>query len=248
MPLYHLIFLILTLMIPENSGLFQMPDASDDIIFYQDFESENMFAALSSGNPAPIVKFGKIKFGKGLRGNALFCGKNGAKIRYLLDNNMDFSNQGSVVFWFCPLEWKNSSGQPRVLFFGTEDSRGFIGVQTEGPLNGAPLERELKIMLLYFKAISDAALSVKGPGQTGDNQWHMIAFAWDKDKIYLSLDGQPYSIKKLSAPLDNKLFPGKTFSIGSNGQYNYLMDEFIVYRRILTEIEISKIYNTTKRN
>lgn len=227
------------------SAQHKLPVASEDITFELNFngENSNMNADLAAGNPKLITHFGKLKFEKGLTGNALYCGKGGAKLRYHLKGNLDFSNPGSITMWIYPIDWEKAIGQPRVLFFGTESRKGFLGIQTaNSPKTISPLERKLLCMLIYFKAIHNTSLLIPGFGTNADNHWQMITFSWEKNRIFMSANGNHYSVKNLQGNLANELFPDNNFSVGSDAQANYLLDNFRIYRRKLTEEEINKIW------
>jgi hypothetical protein len=229
---------------------FMLPVASDDIIFELDFDSDGTTADISAGRPKLLAKVGELKFAEGLRGKALVCGEGGAKLMYRKNGNLDFSSPGTITFWVKPIEWGKAAEFSRVFFFGMEYSKGFLGIQiASGPKGVSPLERNLNFTLLYFKSIADTTLSIQGFGRGTEKRWHMIALEWDNHTIFLSVDGKPLSRKALQGTLSQKLFPGRHFSLGSNYHAKYLMDQFRIYNRRLSNEELKRIYETlyTKR-
>lgn len=229
----------------------QLPVASEDIIFEINFDNKDVTADISEGKSDVIVKLGKIRLEKSLWGNALYCGDGGAKLRYEIAHNIDFSKSGTVILWFCPLNWKKAKlTHPRIFFFGIENSKGFLGIQVaNGPRNLDILERKIRILLLYFKHIPSAQVNINSITSKGDNSWHMLAVTWGRDEIGLSLNGTLWALKKINGEFKKEYFKGCSFSLGSNVGANYLLDMFRIYKRRLTGQELKDIYyKKLKRN
>ena len=220
-----------------------IPVASDAITFEQNFDDKSTNPEMAVGKAKPIHIFGKIKFVKGIKGNALFCGENGSKIRYLLKDNIDFSKAGTVSFWFFTYNWQDGAGKHRTLFFATESSKGYIGAQiANGPKKKSPLERKIRLRILYSAEIPDCILSLPPLSVKANNKWHFMAFAWSANKIFMSLDGASFSSKTLPNKISTKALPSTHFSIGSNDSQNYFLDELKIYSRKLSDLELKKIW------
>lgn len=220
-----------------------LPVASDAITFEQNFDNQTLLPEMSGGNAKPILVFGKQSYAKGINGYSLRCGKDGAKIRYSAKNNIDFDKPGSVSLWFFADNWQKSAGMPRVLFFATENSKGYIGAETENdPKNIPILERKIRLRILYSQLISDSYLALSAIGSKADNMWHLLVFAWHGNSIYMSLDGTPFSSKGLTSKISTKALPSTDFSVGSESFQNYLLDEFRIYSRKLSDAEVKTIW------
>ncbi|MFA7230005.1 MAG: LamG-like jellyroll fold domain-containing protein [Victivallaceae bacterium] len=240
------LFMLFFIMAATEGSAFEeasLPVASDAITFEQNFDSKSALPEMATGNAAPLLIFGKQSYAKGLSGYALFCGKGGAKIRYSAQNNIDFDKPGAVSLWFFTDNWQKSTGMPRVLFFATECSKGYIGAETENdPKNIPLLERKIRLRILYSKLIPDGYLALSALGPKADNMWHLLVFAWHGNSIYMSLDGAPFSSKVLPSKISTKALPSTDFSIGTEAFQNYLLDEVRIYSRKLSNIEVKAIW------
>lgn len=220
-----------------------LPVASDYLTFEQNFDSYSTVPEMAAGTPRVVAVLGSVNFRKGLSGWALLCGNGGAKIRYFLKGNIDFGNPGTVAFWIFTDNWLEQFGEPRTLFFAIESRAGYIGFQTaDGPKKLSSLEREITLKILYSQVLPDSYFSIPPLGVDGDNKWHLLAFAWSKNKIFMSIDGKPFSAKELKTDITEKAFPSDHFSIGSESYLNYLLDEFRIYSKKLSDSEISEIW------
>jgi hypothetical protein len=160
-----------------------------------------------------------------------------------MPGNLDFDKPGSVSFWFYPEKWNSRENESRAFFFGTECSKGFLGIQVDNAPKGAyPLDRQFTLVLLYFPEIPSVILSIPPIGVTAADKWHLIVTAWTKNTIYMSMDGKLYVSKKLAGELRNELFPLKTFSLGTEMSHTYRLDEFRIYRKKLDEREIQDLW------
>lgn len=217
--------------------------ASDAITFEQNFDSQTLLPEMSGGNAKPILVFGKQSYAKGVKGYSLRCGKGGAKIRYSSSQNIDFDRPGSLSFWFFTDNWRKGIGEPRIVFFATECSKGYIGLETENdPKNISPLERKILLRILYSPVIADCCLALPAIGIKGDSMWHLLVFAWYGNSIYMSLDGVPFSSKVLANKISTKALPSTDFSVGVESFQNYLLDEFRIYSRKLSDAEVKTIW------
>lgn len=221
-----------------------LPIASENIVFEINFDSKDTGADISVGKPDVTATLGRVQLKKSPWGTALYCGANGAKLRYKIKGNVDFSGGGTVILWFKPLNWRQvSSKHPRVFFFGVESSKGFLGVQiSNGPKSRNILERKIRMLLLYFKAIPATIMNLNDITPAGDNRWQMLAITWSKNELGLSLNGAPFAIKKIAGELKQEYFTGRSFSLGSNVGANYLLDMFRIYNRRLADQELKDIY------
>lgn len=222
--------------------LLTWPPGGDALLFELDFDRSGVQAGISGGRRQPLQVFGTPEWRPGLRGQALLCGAGGAKLRFATAGNLDFDRPGSVSFWFCPLDW-DADYRYRTFFFGTESSQGYFGIQqANDPKHLKPYDRDLHLLILYSPVIRATTLALPPFRRAGLRQWHLVAAAWDGRRVFLSLDGAPFSSWELSAPVSRSALPSAHFSVGADSEWNYLLDEFRIYGRRLGDAEVQAIF------
>ena len=70
----------------------------------------------------------------------------------------------------------------------------------------------------------------------------MISFSWAPGQISVKFDQDTEKSYPVPFDLTEADFPAVSFSIGSNVHWEYYLDEFTVYRRRLSDAELSEIY------
>ena len=140
--------------------------------------------------------------------------------------------------------FKSRKSGPRVFFWGIESSKGYVGQQlANDPKTLCPCKRNLHTMFLYGKRIKNKTLFTKlSAGESGCEKWHMIAFSWAPGQLSVKFDQDTEKSYPVPFDLTEADFPDVTFSIGSNVHWEYYLDEFTVYRRRLSDAELSEIY------
>ena len=86
-----------------------------DVVFHISFDDETIEADITEGSEKPQSKFGKVAFADGISGKALRCGKDGAKVRYLRPDNLNFDRPGTIVFFYKGVDWKTFGKGSRKL-------------------------------------------------------------------------------------------------------------------------------------
>ena len=71
----------------------------------------------------------------------------------------------------------------------------------------------------------------------------MISFAWAGDKLYLKFDKEDLKQFEFPQQLKESDFPANDFTIGSASIWRYLMDEFMIYNRKLSDNELNSIFD-----
>ena len=226
----------------------EFPLFSEDLSFYQGFE-ESVEADLSLGRSTPVWKAGSVSFRDGLRGRALFCGRGGAKIRYRRKENLDFGRPGTIVFFYRGLNWEAEKNLPRLFFWAVESSRGYIGLQgANDPKHLCMCERGFQLMLLYGKRLPQKVYAVPPTGKQGCGSWHMLAFSWAGAQLFVKWDDRPSKVYTNALPLMDEDFPEDSFSIGADTLWNYLLDDFMIYRRRISEEELNRLYHANLKS
>ena len=222
-----------------------MPKFEEDVSFYISFDDETANADITLGCEKPISVFGnkKGKYGDGIRGRALLCGQHGSKIRFYRKDNLNFDNPGTLIFFYRGA-FKSLKSGPRVFFWGIESNQGYVGQQlANDPKKICPCKRDLHSMFLYGKRIKNKTLVTKlSGGEASCEKWHMLSFSWAPGQISVKYDNEPEKSYPVPFDLTEADFPAVSFSIGSNVHWEYYLDEFTVYRRRLSDAELSEIY------
>ena len=201
-------------------------------------------ADISRGKPAPVRTVGTAGFRNGLRGKALFCGKDGGALFFLKKDNIRFSRSGTILFFYKPLAWEKDKYKGGVSFLGFPSGSGALHLNIAyDPVSLPPGRRPLAVLFLHGKRIPSQlyllpAAKDKNTGET----WHLFAFSWEPGRLQTSRDGRPWKEFPVGFTLADEDFPSPVFCVGNNVNWNYLLDEFTVYDRVLSCGEIAAVY------
>ena len=225
------------------------PEFEDAVSFYASFDTATADADISEGREKPMAVLGKLNFAEGIRGKALCCGADGANIRYLRKDNFSFNRPGTLLFFFKGIDWKNSEGS-RILFSGIESGKGFFGMQIPGwPKHICPCSRELHVQFMYSQKVPNRTFTAKMPGGEAEcGKWHMIAFSWAPGQLRVNMDNMPGKTYQINFDLTDDAFPYECFSVGYHMQRKFLLDEYTVYNRRLSDGELAEIFNKYMKN
>lgn len=230
-------------------GQFARPTAAEALAFELDFDRETLEAGVAAGNHKPVMTFGRASFRDGVSGKALFCGADGAKVRFRTAGNLDFDRSGSITFWFRPVDWNTAAHARRTMFFGTESNSGYFGIQiANDPKTKKPYDRDIHALIMFSKFLRDQTMARPPFIAAGDEDWHLLSLAWSGNRIFISRDGEPYAEQQVSGPVSKKAFPSEHFSVGADSEWNYLLDEFRIYSRKLTDREVNQVYQEHKKS
>jgi hypothetical protein len=220
------------------------PEYEDSVCFYASFHTATPDADISVGQEKPVQVIGKLNYADGIRGKALCCGSGGANSRYDRKDNITFDRPGTLLFFFRGLDWHTKKGS-RIFFTGIESNKGFFGLQIPGwPKNICPCSRDLHIAFQQNKKIKNKTLFAKIPGgETQCGKWHMMAFSWAPGQLRINMDNLPGKTYQIDFELKDSFFPYALFSIGFQVHGKFLLDEYTIYNRRLSDGELLEIYN-----
>lgn len=223
--------------------------AADALKFSCNFD-DTTDAQIAPGR-ATAAEFRGVKvFEEGITGKAIRIGDKAGCPLYLSKDNLDFDNPGSVVLWFKADSWHGQKSGRGVGFWGIGNAKGLIMIQTASGKEGdCPCRRPLELYILHTAKRKNTRHTITPPALTKLCQgWHMVSVAWNKESIFLSYDGAPYKAFKLQVPLSNEEFAHcNRFSIGSNFNKNFLVDNFSIYGKKLSDAELQKIWDDTRK-
>ncbi len=221
------------------------PPFSGDLSFYHGFE-DSAVADLTLGSEKSILTLGKLRFEAGLHGKALFCGAGGAKLRFQRAGNLNFDSPGTIVFFYKPIEWEGDVEKkfPRLFFWAIESNKGYIGLQgANDPKNICMCQRDFHLMLLFGARLPSKTYVFPRPGEAGCKGWHMLACSWAGEQFFVKWDKLPAKAVSNGMAVQESDFPANSFSLGNNTHWRYLMDDFMIYKRRLTDDELNQLYD-----
>ena len=226
-------------------------EPEDAVKFHVPFEN-SCHAVVSEGDEKGAPG-GKPVFVDGVRGKGIRSGKGGTAIRFMRENNIDFDNPGTVNVWF-KIDCEHGTPGPAIPFWGVgaDDKRGILTVGVlNDPMKLCPCRRQIGFLLISRKRPKYAkAYAVTTGSRRICSGWHLLSSAWSGNKLFVSLDGVPYRSFELEKPLSNaELGYQKRFGVGwSYERWPYVIDEFTVYGKKLSDAEIKEIYENGMKN
>ena len=226
-----------------------LPTAHNSLLFKVDFD-DNCDATIAVGNDKPHQIRGKATFLPGLTGKAILSGKNNACITYECNGNINFDNPGSIVMFFKANSNWHKTTQPGITLWGLGNNKGLIALRiSRNPQSSCPCRRTFELLLLGIKGRKNKVYSLQMPALSRIcKNFHMISIAWAGDNLYMSCDGQNYRVHKQVRPLTNADFAHcKRFAIG-NVTSSFLIDDFRIYGKKLSDDELALIWEKNKAN
>ena len=222
----------------------------DDFLKFHAPFDDSVEAVVAEGESAgkPVRK---AHFTQGVFGKALKCGKGGTGVNYLVKDNLDLDNPGSVTLWF-KIDCEHGTTGPAIGFFGTGYSteKGILSLTVlNDPMKYCPCMRQIGFMLFSKrrKTKNYTVLSGKNPICSG---WHFLVGSWAGGKLFVSLDGQPCRSFEPDKPLSNAEFEYcKKFGVGSAlDRWEYAIDDLRIYGKRLSDSEIKSLYDEGIKN
>jgi hypothetical protein len=239
-----LLFLITTISTVSAQNL---PVAHDALLFKVDFEN-NCDATIANGNDKAYQIRGKATYLPGLDGKAILSGKGNACIIYECKDNINFDNPGSIVMFFKSNSNWHKTAQPGITLWGLGNNKGYIGLRISNhPKNICPCRRTFELLILDVKGRKNKGYYLQMPALSRIcKNFHMISIAWAGSNLYMSCDGQNYRVFPQVRPLSNQDFANsKRFAVG-NTTSSFLIDDFRIYGKKLSDEELSSIWERNK--
>lgn len=75
----------------------------------------------------------------------------------------------------------------------------------------------------------------------------MLAFSWAGAQLFVKWDDQPSKVFANGMALTDGDFPENSFSVGSDSLWNYLLDDFMIYTRRITDEELNQLYQANMK-
>lgn len=219
--------------------------------FHCSFDFGIPVADVADGRAEPLRTEGVVQLVPGRYGQALVAGKGGARLFFPIHDNLTLPRPGAVSVWLSPLSWQMPA---------ETDSRGYLFfVSIPGARGGSfMIERmgfdhrtrradRLLTGFFNFPGLRNVNAGSGVSKQWRNGEWHLVVVNWDRNGFALSIDGSPFQRRELSRPLSDADFPAErgdaTFSLGYPGGPQTLIDEFIIYRRPLTDADVLALFD-----
>ncbi|MCM8769695.1 MAG: LamG domain-containing protein [Candidatus Omnitrophica bacterium] len=228
-------------------------ELADSLMFYASFEN-TLTANFSTGkgeSTLPTNLLQKIEYISGVKGMAVK-----GYISYPTKGNI-LPERGTVMFWLQPITWLPDNGYS-VNFFNTghgmREGKSVSMIQLYKYQKYPPRDDWISNKLIFYVAREDKVdgkfvsryESSKNPVDIfhwKTDQWHHIAFSWDKSTglVKLYIDG--FLILTERMPLPD--YFTEMFHVGDQ-EYISAFDELRIYNRPLTLQEIRAILISEK--
>lgn len=221
----------------------------NDIVFHCSFDTGDFQADMAGGKASAVMTRGEPVFDKGLFGKAF---RNGRPY-FEAAGNIDMTLPGTVVLWVSPYQWPTENDgrkEPGFNIFGVSDKDREYELFA-GKMGGQPWQKShLNAYIQYPRQKKHLNCTVWNSGNTNQwksGEWHMLAVSWNSNSISYSMDGKKPAVTVLPTPIAT---PGKQFFVGYGddklpADRQILTDEVTVFKRILTEEELARLYNET---
>ncbi len=230
------------------------------VIFLLNFNDQTLYPEISLGEVEPVQVSGSPVFAEGRFGKALLLGgPNGVQIQYRAFRNLDFSRPGALSFWMAPQQWLQPADvqeRPYLRFFHLQGAgAGYVFLQRQGFVNRTSADGSISRRTDMFQAgcysfahMKNLLLGTYDSLHWKNGEWRFFVLNWSRDGLSLSVNGKSAAQAQFSRPITPEDFPESVkkpmvFRLGSGkSEETTLLDELVIYRRNLTEEEISSIY------
>jgi hypothetical protein len=219
--------------------------------FYLSFNNETPVAERATGDNKPGKTPKDISYDTGIKGKALKTGDKYAPLSFNVKDNLNFERAGSVSMWIKPLKWKypkdmpvNKGGHRKSLFQGLfltnyDPQKGYMGFQriTSYRVGG---KDSLFFWIGGFKGTNGSSRkSIVWP----NGQWHNVVMTWDPLLFKIYIDGK----LEIKSTVQRKIMNNEVarqFTVSCPD--NTMIDEFIIYNRLLDDKEVMEYYQFLK--
>ncbi len=216
-----------------------------DIRFYASFNDSTMEPDLASGDAVPTLVQGPPEFTEGVSGKGLALGR----AFFRAPRNFELKTPGSVIFWVSPVNWPDKAAKEPgfTAFSGWTVKRA--EVLTAGKSVNQPWGKSgLNAYMQFPKNHVNCSLMFKGNAKDWKNgRWHMLVLTWRPAGFSYSVDGGKSQFSYLKTPVGTD---SEGFYFGISGKKEpctVAMDEFVILGRALSDDEIAKLYEESRK-
>ncbi|GEM_PF-2096683 len=231
---------VMIVMLLVSSGF---TDVKKDLLFYASFDND-LKADMAQGSRAPTIKGDKVfTLVEGIRGKGVLINYPDAFLYYETENNV-YNDEGTVGLWVRAVGWESGDGYNHIFTQG----KGILYFFFQG--QGRDLYWYYRGWDKEAKQVVSKRVSFRPTWKSGE--WHHLAVTWSKEKgeIALFFDGEEAGRESNVPATIFNTKQGEFFSIGPmtpwdhvSGKADTAIDEYAVYKRVLSNSEIRTLYN-----
>jgi hypothetical protein len=218
-------------------------DIKPDLLFYASFDND-LNADWAQGSRVPTIKGDKVfALSEGIRGRGVLVNYPNAFLYYEAENNV-FNDEGTVSLWARAVGWESGDGYNHIFTQG----KGILYFFFQG--QGRDLYWYYRGWDREAKQVVSKRVGFRPTWKSGE--WHHLAVTWSKAKgeIALFFDGEEVGRESNVPATIFNTKQGEFFSIGPmvpwdhvSGKADTVIDEYAVYKRVLSNSEIKTLYN-----
>lgn len=215
-----------------------------DVVFWANFEESHAPVWRKAYQDRTKAIRGEYGAAPGLVGQA-FVSEQRSRCCYPAHGNLDLARPGAISFWVCPTNWERSKPTGiRNGVFGTNFSeQGYPGINRVAAkeADGRVVQQD---MVFFYADHFPGANTVRvllgdslGP-DWASGTWHLFVVNWKGSHFEASVDGGARKSGDLGCAVNPVAV--NDFLVGGC-QERTLIDEFMIYRRPLTDIDLRVI-------
>ena len=215
---------------------------SDEITFSASF-TDTLEADMANGKGEPrriMMKDTPVTYKPGMFGKALASNS----IMYDAAGNVDMRSPGTAVCWASPT-WDSTPQKKEpgfTIFSIMGSSKDQVYDLICGKMSNQPWNKgHLNAYVQYNygkKGVTSCIIWDRGMvSQWPAGEWHLFVVTWGNGTISYSVDGKKSSVSELKEVL---AAPTDWFTVRANTKF--IVDEFTILNKRLTDEEIAKLY------
>ena len=206
---------------------------SDRVVFLASFDDGRFAAEMAVGEHAPVSVTDDASVTDGLFGKAL----TGGQVVYTGSANLPLATTGSVLFWVCPLDWREREREG-YLWWIQSLGKGRLLIGRQGQWRTP--ERPASVYCHANAPGEEKGVGTHISGHGGwhdwpNDTWHLVVVNWTVGRMEISVDGGA-----LCGRVVGRLGDCQRFSVAGKQPdgSRYLLDDVMVLDRPLSAAEI----------
>jgi len=210
---------------------------ADSITFHLSFDKKTPSADMALGEADPARKADlPVEYVPGIfGGQALKTGS----FYFKTSKNFHPNKPGSLIVWVSPADWPEKAPTPQTKEPGFSVFGCGLGLGKQ--FNQRWGCSTVNVTCKYSKSCKSIhAFGTGNAKQWKNGTWHLLVAVWELKRIGISVDGSPLKWEQLpEKSVEHGLM---RVGPGFKTDYNTVIDELTILNRVLTDGEITKLY------